>query len=116
MKVLMALTLFSTLLISACAVQHPSTAPAVASVPTMTIKHNYRCESGQMIVASYINKDSATIEYQTKIYNLQIAVSGSGSRYIGDGFVWWIKGLEGGLFQHWPDGSTGERIELCTTE
>tara|TARA_R110000772_G_scaffold110278_2_gene213804 strand:- start:335 stop:592 length:258 start_codon:yes stop_codon:yes gene_type:complete len=82
----------------------------------MTIKHNYRCESGQIIVASYSHSNSVTLEYKTEVYNLKIAISASGSRYIGGGFVWWIKGSEGTLFQHNPDGTTGERLELCAIE
>ena len=59
--------------------------------------HNYQCESGETILATYRSTDSARV---------QIAVSGSGARYVGGGLEWWTKGSgaesEGTLFRHMP--------------
>ncbi|MFA7522861.1 MAG: MliC family protein [Halothiobacillaceae bacterium] len=80
--------------------------------------HNYRCESGETIAATYPTTDSATVRYQGSSYNMEIAVSASGARYVGGGLEWWTKGSgpgsEGTLFRHLADGSSGEIIERCT--
>jgi membrane-bound inhibitor of C-type lysozyme len=80
--------------------------------------HNYRCESGEAIAATYPSTDSATVQYKGGNYNMHIAVSGSGARYVGGELEWWTKGAgpgsEGALFHHMADGTSGERIELCT--
>ena len=76
--------------------------------------HIYRCESGETITASYLTIDSANITYKGSVYNLKIAVSASGARYVGDSLEWWIKSSDGTLLQHNADGTSGERIELCT--
>lgn len=78
----------------------------------------YQCESGEKMVVMYSSTDTAQVQYQGKTYNMQIAVSGSGSRYVGEGLEWWTKttsqGAEGTLFQHQADGATGDSIEHCT--
>ena len=79
--------------------------------------HNYRCESGQSIVAAYPSADTATIKYKGSSYDMKIAVSASGARYVGGGLEWWTKGSgagsEGTLFRHLADGSSGSIIETC---
>ncbi|MBV6425118.1 MAG: hypothetical protein NAOJABEB_02932 [Steroidobacteraceae bacterium] len=119
MKVLDHFGFASVLLVSACASspldkeagQTPGATSPVASA------HNYRCESGETIVATYPSTDSATVQYKGNSYIMLIAVSGSGSRYIGDELEWWTKGSGTGsvgtLFRHNPDGTSGESIELC---
>lgn len=118
MKALIVLTVTSTLFISGCAPQERTDTHAVASTPLESITYDYRCESGKTVVATYPTTDSATIQYQGVRHTLQIAVSGSGSRYVGDGFEWRTKGSgtrsEGTLFQHQADGTTGESVEFCT--
>ena len=85
-----------------------------ASSPT----HNYQCESGEKITANYHSSDSATIQYQGHSYTMQIAVSGSGSRYVGESLEWQTKGIDTGsealLSRHLKDGTSGENIEFCT--
>ena len=80
--------------------------------------HNYRCESGEAIAANYTSTDSATIQYKGSTYRMQIAVSGSGARYVGGGLEWWTKGSgagsEGTLFRHNVDGTSGDSVEICT--
>ncbi len=69
-------------------------------------------------MAIYTSTRSATVQYRGKTYDMHIAVSGSGARYVGDDLEWWTKGngigSEGMLLQHNVDGSTGDIIELCT--
>lgn len=77
----------------------------------------YACESGATIAASYPDTDSATIVYQEQQHRMQIAVSGSGARYVGDGLEWWTKGsgpgADGTLFEHLRDGTSGDALEHC---
>ncbi|KIQ96692.1 MliC family protein [Lysobacter sp. A03] len=112
MKILAPVAFASVLLLSACA-----TAPQTPTGSASTT-HNYRCESGQTIAASYPTTDSATVQYKGESHNMAIAVSASGSRYVGGEMEWWTKGSgtgsEGTLFRHMADSTTGEVIERCT--
>ncbi|MBZ0070600.1 MAG: MliC family protein [Gammaproteobacteria bacterium] len=120
MKLLVLLTFASVLLVTACTdspqdnvdTRTPVAAPATATV------HDYRCESGETIAATYPSSDSATLQYKGGSYEMQIAVSGSGARYVGGELEWWTKGFgpgsEGTLFHHMADGTSGEIIEHCT--
>lgn len=120
MKTIGSLAISSILLISACASspQEPEGAQASAAVPSTSSMHNYRCESGEAIAANYTSTDSATIQYKGSTYRMQIAVSGSGARYVGGGLEWWTKGSgagsEGTLFRHNVDGTSGDSVEICT--
>ncbi|WP_049723091.1 MliC family protein [Gilvimarinus polysaccharolyticus] len=103
------LTFTVFLLLSACVRYQPSTA-------TTTV-HHYRCNSDETITATYVTHDSAVIQYKNIQYDMKIAVSGSGSRYVNSEFVWWTKGLgrgsEGTLFLPIVNGASGPMIELC---
>ncbi|PHR29372.1 MAG: hypothetical protein COA36_04005 [Desulfotalea sp.] len=115
MKTLAPLTLVAILLVSACAKSpHDKVdVQTLMSVSSTITVHNYRCESGETITAKYRTTDSATIRYKNSTYNLQIAVSGSGSRYVGGELEWWVKSSEGAIFRHKTDGTSGESIEFC---
>lgn len=112
------LTPASVLLVSACAgtPQHSADAPMPES--TAASAQQYRCESGATLTARYPSTDAASIKYQDKHYDMQIAVSASGARYVADDLEWWTKGSgtgsEGTLFQHKADDSTGELLDRCT--
>lgn len=120
MKTLAPLAFTCVLLVSACAgtppdkvsVQTPEMEPPTSSV------YNYRCESGETIVATYPSSDSATVHYKGSNYRMKIAVSASGSRYVSGELEWWTKGVgpgsEGTLFHHMADGTSGESLERCT--
>ncbi len=119
MNLRMLFALASVLLISACAspvkdqaVSQTSAVPASASA-----LHHYRCDSGQELAASYATTDTAKVRYQGREYDMHIAVSGSGARYVGGGLEWWTKGsgrgAEGTLFKHMADGSSGAILERC---
>lgn len=110
------LSLASALLVSACASTPQEKADTQA--PSTSTVHTYLCESGETIEATYPTTNSARIEYKDRRYDMQIAVSGSGARYVGGDLEWWTKGSgpesEGTLFRHLADDTTGESIELCT--
>jgi membrane-bound inhibitor of C-type lysozyme len=114
MKFLLPLTLVSTVLLVGCA----NLTQGQASQALKTNLHTYQCESGETISAAYPSVDFAVVQYQGNIYSVTIAVSASGSRYVGEGLEWWSKGVdegsEGALFKHLDDGTTGDSVEICT--
>lgn len=118
MRMLAPITFASILLVSACNGSPENKVEADAStVASTSTTHNYRCESGEAIATTYPTTDSATVQYKGSVHKMQIAVSGSGARYVGDDMEWWSKGSgagsEGTLFHHNADGTSGETIELC---
>lgn len=115
MKAISPLVFSSILFASACSspsqdqtdVQSPVAASLISSAFT------YQCESGETITATYPSTEAATVQYKRSTYDMQIAVSASGARYVGGELEWWTKGPEGTLFGHNPDGTSGEIIEVC---
>lgn len=116
MRKIAPLIISSIFLISACERYSSNNVDEQKSVPSPI--HNYQCESGEKITVNYHSSDFATIQYQGNSYRMQIAVSGSGSRYVGESLVWWTKGINTGsealLSRHLKNGTSGENIELCT--
>ncbi|WP_323752529.1 MliC family protein [Marinobacter sp.] len=106
MKLYSLLALASALLISAC-----------AGIPS-SVTQNYQCESGKTVAVSYRTSDTAEVDYKGNSYDMSIAVSGSGARYVGGGIEWWVKGsgsdAEGLLLKHRAGGSSGDILESCT--
>ncbi len=82
------------------------------------LSFKYRCESGQIIKASYPMDSKAIVDYDGHRLEMKIAVSASGARYVGEGLEWWTKGTGAGapgtLFHHREDGTSGAAIERCT--
>ena len=119
MKTFIPLTFALTLLVSACASSPKGKVDTEAHVatPSTPSVYNYRCESGETIAAIFSSTDSATVQYKGSKYNMHIAISASGSRYVGGGLEWWTKGSgpgsEGTLFRHMANGTSGESIERC---
>ncbi|SER23107.1 Membrane-bound inhibitor of C-type lysozyme [Nitrosomonas sp. Nm51] len=120
MKIIGSLAISLILLLSACgsSPQEPEGTQASAATPSTLSVHNYRCESGETITAIYPSTDSTTVQYKGSTYSMQIAVSGSGARYVGGELEWWTKGSgagsEGTLFRHNADGTSGDSVEVCT--
>lgn len=77
----------------------------------------YRCNSGNIVKASYPSSTMAAVQYKGRMREMAIAVSGSGARYVGNGLEWWTKGAGSGssatLFRHEKDGTTGDMVESC---
>lgn len=120
MKIFIPLAIATSLLVSACtssSQDSKDTQTAVAAVSPSAV-HNYRCASGETITATYPSTDSTTVQYKGSSYNMLIAVSASGARYVGGEMEWWTKGSgtgsEGTLFHHLADGTSGDIIESCT--
>ena len=117
MKAIAPITLACILLASGCANFRNADRAQLAASPSVARAHDYQCESGETITAAYSSTDTATVKYKTRTYTMQIAISASGARYVGEGFEWWTKssgpGSEGILFRHKADGTTGEIVERC---
>lgn len=117
MKVIAPITLACILLASGCVNFQNADRAQVAASPSVAGAHDYQCESGETITAAYSSADTATVMYKTRTYTMQIAISGSGARYVGEGLEWWTKssgpGSEGILFRHKADDTTGEIVERC---
>ncbi|MFQ3229140.1 MAG: membrane-bound inhibitor of C-type lysozyme [Reinekea sp.] len=114
MKFLLLFTLVPTVLLVGCV----NLKQGQASKTMKYNLHTYQCESGEVVSAVYPLADKAAVKYKGNNYNLTIAVSASGSRYVGEGLEWWSKGTgeasEGALFKHLEDGTTGNSLESCT--
>lgn len=99
-----------------------TTAPAQAAAtkpPPAASDHEaveYRCASGRNVTATYYpDEDRAVVSYRGKTVPMQIAMSASGARYVGGGYVWWTRGsTEGSLFNATANGETGAALEQCT--
>ncbi|GLQ97025.1 MliC family protein [Dyella mobilis] len=78
--------------VSACA-SAPS-GPAGTRQPEWT---RYLCKDGQTVQATYPDTDTALLKIQGGAHTLHVAISGSGARYIGDGWQWWTKGMHDGM-------------------
>lgn len=109
------LSLALILVVTGCGRSSPenSRAPVAQSATPVT----YQCEGGGTIQVSYPSDSTAVVVYEGRTLQMTIAVSGSGSRYVGEGLEWWTKGSgpgsSGTLFRHLSDGTTGEVVEQC---
>ncbi len=69
--------------------------------------YTMKCDNGQQFKIAYTGttaEDSQAIIYsKNKLYLLKIAISASGSRYIGEGMQWWSKGDYGFLSKLKPN-------------
>ncbi len=89
---------------------------ACGQLPTDTA-FNYRCESGLSMRVIYPTAETAVVEYEGRLLPMEIAISASGARYVGEGLEWWTKGSGEGatamLLRHRQDGRSGEVIRQC---
>lgn len=83
-------------------------------MPLPTGAVSYQCDSGNRIIATYPTTETAEIGYMQETILMQIAVSASGARYVGNGLVWWTKGQDGTLFRAVNVNETGDLVERCT--
>ena len=74
---------------------------------------SYQCDSGNRIIVTYPDNDTAEVKYMDDTYQMKIAISASGARYIGDGLVWWTKGNEASMYKAIDNTETGNHIENC---
>lgn len=105
-----------TVVLTGCSHLFPDNAPVAGRKEDIDAPIAYRCNSGRIVKASY-HSGTAAVEYEGRVREMIIAVSGSGARYAGSGLEWWTKGMgpgsEGMLFHHKNDGTTGDIIERC---
>ncbi|RDS82411.1 MliC family protein [Dyella psychrodurans] len=66
----------------------------------------YGCSDGQTVQAAYPDTNTALVKIKGQTYTLHIAISGSGARYIGDGWQWWTKGMKDGMLAPLAAGET----------
>ena len=107
------------LFISACTVMEPPGRPAPVVTPSVTPKVTpesrvvrYTCDSGET-VSILFRENELALRYKLKNHRLRISESASGARYIGDGIVWWNKGMENSLYTLIDNTDTGELLEKC---
>ncbi len=76
----------------------------------------YACADGTTVEARYPTTDTAQIVHNGKTVDMVIAVSASGSRYVGEGWQWWTKGMtEGTLAPLEPGEDIAEAAgTICT--
>jgi membrane-bound inhibitor of C-type lysozyme len=67
---------------------------------------NYTCSDGQSVQASYPDNNTAIIKLKGETHTLHVALSGSGARYIGEGWQWWTKGMRDGRLAPLAAGET----------
>jgi len=116
---LSALIALVAVITSACA---PDTLPArppnatKAPTPQAVTLVRYACNNDAVVQASYPTADRAVVQYDGNTYNMTLARSADGARYVGDTLEWWSKGTgpqrTATLFAHDADG-TGETILSC---
>lgn len=103
-----------TLVLAGCTTTTAIPDPAADDASAWTI---YACESGKQVAATYPTTETARVRYQGQEHQMQIAISGSGARYVSDTLEWWTKGSETGamgtLLTHQADGTSGDVLENC---
>lgn len=67
----------------------------------------YVCSDGNLVQAKYPDAQTAIVQFHDGTHILHVAISGSGARYIGDGWQWWTKGMHEGML---APLATGENI------
>jgi membrane-bound inhibitor of C-type lysozyme len=118
MKIFIPLTVSMLFLVTACSGIQKETRVTPGQTLDQTAA-DYHCESNETLFVIYDSSGAVNVEYQEKNYLMKVAISASGARYVGEGLEWWVKSsgmsmeTEGTLFQHKPDGTTGDVIERC---
>ena len=75
MKISVPVLLSSVFLFSACSSFQQGDAFA----------QSYECESGETVDVNYLSSEAAKVHYKGSSYDMDIAVSASGARYVGGG-------------------------------
>ena len=111
------LSIVFILFLSACAQSLTDDTRPTEQSSNSSSSFTYQCKSGKTIKASYPTDSTAVVEYDNRVLEMKIAVSGSGARYVGEKLEWWTKGsgqrASGTLFRHLEDGTSGEAVEQC---
>lgn len=83
--------------------------------------YHYQCDDGSHVTLAFPQDDVAIMYYQGQLSLLQVAVSASGARYVGDGWQWWAKGVEEGNLAVMIEGEefahdSGKLCKVITTK
>ncbi|MES1925514.1 MliC family protein [Salinisphaera sp. T31B1] len=111
-----AMLVAGTTVLAGCA---PYTLPArpddatKAPSPSQLDPIEYRCQSGETARARYPDATAAEVSYGNKSYDLRIAMSADGARYIGDSREWWTKGSGPGATALFTDTDSDRIIDRC---
>lgn len=57
----------------------------------------YVCANNQNVNTQVLNSDRLAVSFDGKVVPMTRAVSASGTRYIGEGWQWWVKGYDATL-------------------
>ena len=66
----------------------------------------YICIDGRTVTARYPNQVTAVIGLEGRSYDLSIARSADGARYIGHGWQWWTRGMHDAALARLGPGET----------
>ena len=102
--------ILATLALSACVTKGTSQSGANATLTS------YQCSDGSLVEASYPTTDTARIIHQGRSVEMTIAVSASGTRYVGGGWEWWTKGTTEAMLAPLAEGediASAQRVN-CT--
>lgn len=95
----------------------PADEPAPADVRSDTSAAGapvaYTCTSADGLTVRYPTDSTAVVNYEGREIPMTQAVSGSGSRYVGGGFEWHVKGAEGVFGTVTPEGASDSTLLSC---
>lgn len=113
-------TVAAAMLVSACASSSRVDPPRESGEPSSSVSLlTYRCESGELIRATYPTDTVALVRYKDDTHQMQVVRAASGVRYVDDGLQWWTKGNgpgASGTLSRVDDATNahGEIIETCS--
>lgn len=110
-------SLLALLLLTGCVHSPPRGESKAETTAAAVPRFIYQCSGGGTIQASYPSTSTAVVTYDGRTYHMNIAISASGARYVGEGLVWWTKGTgpgaEGTLYRHGPGDTMDAVLEIC---
>ena len=95
-----------------------SNGDAITARQAVAAQTSYRCTDGSVVRASYPTTETARVTYEDRTVDMNIAVSASGSRYVGGDLQWWTKGMKKGLIAPLASGEamTSATGLTCTAD
>ena len=82
----------------------------VDGMPAERLETDYTCADGRAFTVTYVNADPVFLALLPATEDRELvfvrSLSGSGSRYVANGYEWWIKGGEATLTNRMGDPDT----------